>query len=113
MSSVDYFTAVGVMFTGYCVVRGLIWWQFRMDARPVSRAEFFDGRVPVIDAVSLSKRLEQVRQSQEAKPQGTLPFKKSFLVESRREQLAQSSFFQRPPQPERPEDEHGMTVLLV
>jgi hypothetical protein len=42
-----------------------------------------------------------------------LSFKQSVLMESRREKVAQSDYFRRPP-PEKPEEEHpGLTVILV
>jgi hypothetical protein len=111
--SVDFFIAFGVMFTGYCVVRVALWWEFqRYSYRPASTP--FNGQSQAIDTSSLSKRLEQMRQNHEVQPHGQPPsFKKSLLVESRREQLARSGFFQKPPQSEPPEEEHGMTVLLV
>jgi len=112
--SVDYFIIFGVLLTGYCIVRMLIWSHFGLYAPPRPPSEPFDQPGKPIDTSPISNRLQQVRQDHQVQPHGPRSsFKQSLLVESRREQLAQLRYFQRSPPPEPAEEEHGSTMLFV
>jgi hypothetical protein len=110
----EYFAIFGVLFASYCVFRTLIWGQYKMDFRPFSTGKVSDHACRPIDASALSHRLQEVRQSSETRPRHTsASFKQSVLVEISREKLARASYFQKPPPPEAPDEEHGLNLLLV
>src|ERR1700722_20555656 len=96
---VEYFIICGVLLTGYCLVRP-IWLEFRTSYRPPPPSEPYTGAVTSIDISHLSDRLQQLRHDGVAHIHKQSPsFKRSLLVENRREKLSQYSYFHKPPPP--------------
>src|SRR5581483_2184914 len=117
--SVDYFIIFGVLFGLYCVIRTAMLPIFQ-DSRDFWRyplwpsSEPFTRNIKSIDFSRLSNQLQQAKQERQAQPHGPpLIFKKSLLVESRREELSRHGYFQKPPPPEAHEDDHGLTLQGV
>ena len=115
--SIEYFVTMGVLFLFYAIIRFGLWWQLRLPSDPPSQPS--DLTKEPIDTRPLAGRLEQVRQDYHpAKPAPQSDFKRPLLVELKREDIARTSFFQRPPPPpepppETPDHEHGLSALMV
>jgi hypothetical protein len=112
--STDYFIMFGVLFALYCLIRIALWREFQLHPRQPPSTPYL-GMATSINTSALADRLQQVRQDRLAQAREQSPsFKKSLLVESRREELSRHSYFHKlPTPPEPPEEEHGLTVLLV
>jgi hypothetical protein len=109
----DYFTIAGVLFVLYCIARVPFWCDQRL-AKRLPRE--WHGSGHAVDASPLVTRLQRVREENYAGVAGRpAPFKREALVESKRQELAQMAFFQRPVTPEPPPEEHQdhLMVLMV
>jgi hypothetical protein len=109
-----YFEMVGTGLVLYYLLRLAIGWEFR-ERPPTFPSEQSPGPAGQgIDTSALSGRLEQLREDAHAGTANqTASFKKLRLVEERRREIGKNGYFQKPPAPELPEHEDGVTLLFI
>jgi hypothetical protein len=116
----DYWIMFGALLLLYGLCRVCLFWEVT-SIEGLFRPSNFERSRPhsnwtakPIDTASLSIRLQRVRQDYGAQLQSRPPtFKRSALTSSKQAEIAQSPFFRKPASPEPPEEEHGLTLLLV
>jgi hypothetical protein len=122
----EYFELAAALLAFYAIFRVILWWEmgyFRMED---AVRKFFSKRPPEpkhmdleghpIDTTQLVERVRDVRQDFSSEAQAHRPgsLNRSALVESRREEIAKLSFFQKPPpELEAPDHEHPSLMLLT
>lgn len=111
----EYFELVAGLLGIYAVLRAGIWWQFGQYFKrfPSGKRMVCDGHP--IETSPLTERLREVRQdySAEAHAHRPLFFKRSLLLESKREEIAKLAFFQKPPPVLEPPDHEHPSLLLA
>ena len=112
----EYFEFAAALMGIYAVFRVFIWLGFRNDFREVDMQSERSGMENhPIDTSHLAERVEEVRRDHAAEAQAHPGGgKKPLLVAERRAEIAKLGFFQRPPpEPEPPEQEHGLVLFTL
>jgi hypothetical protein len=108
---IEYFAFAGILFLVYCVLRLCVIWDglWLRDKSPSSNAPGHP-----VDTAPLSARVLHTREALESAAQPhTQTFKRVQLVNSRRQEIANSAYFRKSEPSKPPEEEHGFTLLLV
>ncbi len=116
----EYFVIVGLLLLLYCLIHMIFWWDRRgfqriASSMPSDWKRTGDMGKP-IDTSLLSTRVQSVRQAYQTENRPhPMSFKRSLRVESKREEIAQKAFFQKPTPvgPFDEHDQHGPILLLM